>query len=64
MLISESNNGIFCYCVNVTVSKWRAEAVMDDFDRSNAGSQSGFDDISYTGDPRRLMEVINFILSQ
>ena len=31
---------------------------MDDFDHSNVSSHSGFDDISYPGDPRRFMEVI------
>jgi len=30
---------------------------MDDLERSNAGNQSGLDDSSYTGDPRRFLEV-------
>jgi len=41
-----------------TVSKWRGEAGVDDFDRSNVSSQSGLDDLSYPGDPRRFMEVV------
>ena len=42
----------------LTVSKWRGEAVFDDFDRSNAGSQSGLDDVSYAADLRRFAEVV------
>jgi len=42
----------------LTVTKWRSEAVIDDFDRGIVGSQSCFDDVPYTGDPRRFLEVI------
>jgi len=38
--------------VYFTVSKWHGDASVDD------GNQSGFDDMSYAGDPRQFMEVL------
>jgi len=40
-----------------TVSKWRGEAAVDEFDPNNLSSQSGLDDLSYAGDPRQFVEV-------
>lgn len=45
------------------VSKWHGDAVMDEFDRGNTAIQSGFDDMSYAGDPRRFLEVVMCFLS-
>jgi len=44
----------------LTVSKWHGDAAVDDFDRYNAAVQSGFDDMSYSGDLRRFFEVVIF----
>ena len=45
-----------------TVSKWRGEAAVDDFDRNNVSGLSGsLDDVSYAGDPRRFTEVVQTV---
>ena len=43
----------------LTVSKWRGDTAIDDFDRYNASVQPGFDvDAFYAGDTRRFLEVV------
>ena len=47
----------------LTVNKWRGDAAVDEFDRCNAAIQSGFDEMSYAGDPRRFFEVVAYFFS-
>ena len=47
----------------LTVNKWRGDAAVDEFDRCNAAIQSGFDEMSYAGDPRRFVEVVAYFFS-